>query len=77
VHPDELERKRGRRPAPLDLKVAATLRYLALGVPVSGLTEGSELSREALDSFFGGSDRQGGSDHVQIGWFRWFVQHSF
>jgi len=50
------------------------LRYLALGVPVNGLTEGSELSREALDNFFGGYDRHAGHAQTEIGWFRWFVE---
>ena len=76
IFPDENVRKVGRRPAPLGLKVAAALRYMALGVPVNGLTEGSEVSREALDVFFFGIDRQLGDKQKEICWFRWFC-HRF
>ena len=73
LFPNELARKRGRPPAPLALKVAAALRYLALGVTADGLEEASELSPGAIEEFMFGVDIQRGRDQLQIGWFRWFV----
>lgn len=70
--PDELKRNRGRQPAPLGLKVAVALRYLALGVPADGLEESSELSPKTIEFFLFGMDRQEGADQEVIGWYRWF-----
>mmetsp|Transcript_17770 Transcript_17770/g.49723 ORF Transcript_17770/g.49723 Transcript_17770/m.49723 type:complete len:177 (-) Transcript_17770:17-547(-) len=64
--PDEPECKPGAKPAPLGFKLAASLRYVALGIPVDGLEEGSGLAAHTMQEFFFGRDRQGQGDG---GWF--------
>jgi len=49
--------------------VAAALRYLALGVPIVGFEEGSQLSPAVLERFFFGTDRQVGPLQNTVGWF--------
>ena len=89
VFPDELIVKKGRKPFPLGLKVAYALRYLALGVPMSGIEDGSGLSTATLQEFMFGHDvlqhdEESGRDTLvppadlppqQAGWFHWFVNH--
>jgi len=62
VFPNDQERRRGRQLAPLGLKVAASLRYLALGVTANGLEEGSGLSPGTMEelSFGTGRTQSGG-----------------
>ena len=89
IFPDETVRKQGRKPFPLGLKVAAALRYLALGVPIPGLEDGSGLSAPALQQFMFGHDVMQHDEENdrytlvppaelpadQAGWFYWFVKH--
>jgi hypothetical protein len=88
IFPDENDKKRGRKAFPLGLKVASALRYLALGVPVPGLEDGSGLSPSTIQEFLFGHDvlevDEQGKEYVvalddlpppQGGWFHWFVKH--
>eukprot|EP00873_Tetraselmis_striata_P020697 jgi/Tetstr1/440961/TSEL_029229.t1 len=67
MFPDETVRKGGQKPAPLGLKIAAALRFLALGVPVSGLEDSSHMSPKTLAGFFFGEDIQKGEAQTSIG----------
>eukprot|EP00873_Tetraselmis_striata_P033639 jgi/Tetstr1/453903/TSEL_040822.t1 len=76
LFPDETLKKAGNPPAPLGLKLAAALRMLALGIPIDGIEDSSDLSKATLGTFMFGMDRQEGKKQTVIGWFRWFV-HTF
>eukprot|EP00873_Tetraselmis_striata_P020998 jgi/Tetstr1/441262/TSEL_029513.t1 len=74
LFPDETLKKAGNPPAPLGLKLAAALRMLALGIPVDGIEDSSDLSKATLGTFMFGMDMQEGKKQTVIGWFRWFVR---
>ena len=57
---DEMRPKPGNPPLPLGLKVAASLRYLALGCHVEANEEGAALGRSTLS-------------HFQPRWLQWVV----
>jgi len=48
LFPDEIIRKRGPTPAPLNLKSAASLRYLATGFPIDGNEKAAGLGRSTM-----------------------------
>eukprot|EP00873_Tetraselmis_striata_P008303 jgi/Tetstr1/428567/TSEL_018561.t1 len=67
LFPDETLKKAGNPPAPLGLKPAAALRMLALGIPIDGIEDSSDLSKATLGTFMFGVDRQEGKKQTVIG----------